>query len=99
MTKQMLLISVPLGKAERVVQLATQAGVSGATILHTREGFAEPKAFQLEPQRDLVMIVISPEIRAGIEESVQQGFDQTIEFYCLPIIDSVGLDRGLPIKE
>ena len=56
MEKRMLMVSVPLGKAERVVQLANKAGARGATILHTREALPEPKSFQLEPQRDVVLM-------------------------------------------
>jgi len=95
----MLLVSVELGKAEKVVQLANQAGASGATILHTREMLPEPKAFQLEPQRDLVLIVINAELRGIIEEAIRKGFDKPLAFYCLPISSSIGLDRGLTILE
>jgi hypothetical protein len=94
MEKRMLMISVPLGKAERVVQLANQAGASGATILHTREALPEPKSFQLEPQRDLVLIVTNLEFQKSIEESIRGGFEQAIKIYCVPIFDSVGLEHG-----
>jgi hypothetical protein len=98
MEKRMLMISVPLGKAERVVQLANRAGASGATILHTREALPEPKAFQLEPQRDVVLIVTSVELQKDIEESIRGGFEQAIKIYCVPILDSVGLEHnGLAI--
>lgn len=94
----MLMVSVPLGKAERVVQLANQAGATGATILHCREMLPNPGAFQLEPQRDLVVIVIDASLQAQIEESIQKGFEEPLGFYCLPIIGAVGLDAGLDHK-
>ena len=94
MEKQMLMVSVPLGKAERVVQLANKAGARGATILHTREALPEPKSFQLEPQRDVVLIVTSAELQQGIEESIRAGFEQAIKVYCVPILNSVGLDHN-----
>jgi len=94
MEKRMLMVSVPLGKAERVVQLANKAGARGATILHTREALPEPKSFQLEPQRDVVLIVTSVELQQGIEESIRAGFEQVIKVYCVPIFNSVGLDHN-----
>lgn len=97
MQRRMLMLSVPLGKAERVVQLANEAGATGATILHCREMLPNPGAFQLEPQRDLVVIVINADLQTEIEANIQKGFDEVLGFYCLPILDSVGLDAGLPI--
>jgi|GEM_PF-2622332 len=100
MEKRMLMISVPLGKAERVVQLANQAGARGATILHTREALPEPKSFQLEPQRDLVLIVTRVERQKDIEESIRGGFEQAIKIYCVPVLDSVGMaHHGLQIND
>ena len=70
--RRMLMLSVPLGKAERVVQLANEAGATGATIMPCREMLSQPGAFQLEPQRDWVIIVINAEMQAQIEENIQK---------------------------
>ena len=97
--RRMLMLSVPLGKAERVVQLANEAGATGATIMPCREMLSHPGAFQLEPQRDWVIIVINAEMQAQIEENIQKGFNKEINFCCLPLLDSVGLDTGLPVSQ
>ena len=74
---QAIFVIVNKGDAETVVQAAEAAGANGATVVNGRgAGIHETSklfAMEIEPEKEVVMIVAARENAATIAESVRQA--------------------------
>lgn len=75
---QSIIVIVDKGKAEAVVEAATQAGAKGATILNARgSGIHETSkvfAMEIEPEKEIVMMVTGKETAEAIIARIQADF-------------------------
>ncbi len=75
---QSIIAIVDKGKAEAVVEAATQAGARGATIINARgSGIHETSrvfAMEIEPEKEIVMMVTSKEMTERIIARIQEEF-------------------------
>ena len=86
---------VDRGMGESVVDAAKEAGARGATIIHARgSGIHETStlfAMQIEPEKDMVLILAANDICAGIVSSIREKLD--IDEPGTGIIFSVGVSE------
>lgn len=91
----LIIIVVKKGFADAVMDAARTAGAKGGTIIHARgTATAETQTFlglNIEPEKDLVMILAENEKRNGIMKSIdgKAGLDQ----------EGNGLIFSLPVEE
>lgn len=90
---------VDRGMGEYVVEAATAAGARGATIIHARgSGIHETGmlfAMQIEPEKDLVLILAKSDVRGAIIESVRSNLhiDEPGKgiIFTMPVSEAYGL--------
>ena len=86
---------VDKGQGESVVEAAKEAGARGATIIHARgSGIHETSmlfAMQIEPEKDMVLILAANDICSGIITSIREKLD--IDEPGTGIIFSVGVSE------
>ena len=95
---------VNAGFSEMVMNAAREFGARGGTVLHAR-GTANLEAEKLfnisvEPEKDIVMILVESEIRDAILHSLYQTVGLQTEgggiAFSMPVEDVVGLSKATP---
>lgn len=100
-----IVASVKPDHTDKVVEAAKQAGATGATILSGRgTGIHEAKTFfglTLEPQSDIIMMLIEEHLVPGILDAIVQAGEFTKPgtgmAFVLPVEQVVGLDSQLEL--
>jgi nitrogen regulatory protein PII len=98
MAKQAIFVIVPGGKAETVIQAAESAGSSGGTIIHARGRGEVARSFlaiEVEPEREIVMIIAEEAEIAKISKAIYREMDLNIRgqglLFVLPLARVEGL--------
>jgi nitrogen regulatory protein P-II 1 len=100
-----VIASVKPDHTDKVVDAAKGAGATGATILSGRgTGIHEAKSFfglTLEPQSDIIMMLIEEHLVQGILDAIVQAGEFTKPgtgmAFVLPVEQVVGLDSQLEL--
>ncbi len=79
MAYELITIIVDNGKADDIIDAATEAGASGATVLHGRGSGAEKVekffALEIEPEKEIVMLVTEQAKAEAIVAAIQEVND------------------------
>lgn len=89
---------VDKGLGERVMRLAREAGAQGGTIVHAH-GTGVPQDFvfpiAIQPQKDMVMIVVRREIAPRVRQAIYEGMSLEKRgagvIFALPVTRTLGL--------
>lgn len=87
----MMMVIIPLGYAEKVVESAKKMGATGSTTLHARgaEMRCRQGLFNIEPEEEIVLIVASKEVVDLVSNQIKEEFKTDCErggtVYVLPI--------------
>lgn len=94
-----LTVVVDRGMAEEVMDIARQAGVKGGTILHGRGTGAEFTAkllgMEIEPEKELVMILLPQELTAQVADDLKSGLQLDAPGKGILFVEPVTEVRGL----
>ena len=93
-------VIVDRGLADDVIEVAAKAGGSGATVLHGRGSGIEKRVaifdMIIEPEKDIIVLVTSPEKKDGIVGAINDAFDleKTSKgvIFTMPVTDAVGFN-------
>lgn len=88
------------GLADDVIEVAVKAGGSGATVLHGRGSGIEKRVaifdMVIEPEKDIIVLVTSPDKKDGIVDAINSAFDleKTSKgvIFTMPVTDAVGFN-------
>lgn len=74
----MILVTVPFGQANKVIEAANEAGATGMTIIRARgkDNPAPPKLFGLnmESEQELILIALNQKITAVVCNRIRNEF-------------------------
>lgn len=75
----LIVVIVPAGKAEDVLEAARSAGAEGATVVHGRgTGIHEQKKIfniPIEPEKEIIMLVVPQQRTDGILAAIDEAVD------------------------
>jgi nitrogen regulatory protein PII len=88
----MIMAIVPLGYSDKVIEAANNAGANGATTLRARGADKAGKeglfSFKIEPEEEIILIVVSKDIINQVCEAVGKEFKNSERggsLYLLPV--------------
>lgn len=92
-------VIVNRGKADKYIELAHEAGSTGATVIHGRgSGMAKKLGFFemiIEPEKDVVLFVADQQQKEKIlpvlQEELEKEGEQGGFLFVLPVLETVGL--------
>ena len=94
MNNMMIVVIVPFGYSENVIQAAHKAGATGSTILRGRgaTGLKEsPLSFKIDPEEEVILITVPEEIMETVCNTInEQSKDDSITggtLFVLPVIN------------
>ncbi len=97
--KELIVIIANNGSADEIMQVAKSKGAAGGTILHGRGSASIDSAhflgITIEPEKDLILIIVDMEIRNQIMQEVSSklgvGTKAHAICFALPVDATVGI--------
>lgn len=91
MNEFLMIIIVPFGYADKVINAANEAGANGATIMRARGADSSKHGlfFKVEPEEELILIAASKDITEKVCARIHEEFDENGKrsgsIYVLPV--------------
>lgn len=96
---QSIIVIVDRGKAEAVIEAATQAGSTGGTIIHARgSGIHETStlfSMEIEPEKEIVLVISEVSLTQAIASSIREHLDIDLPGNGIIFIQNVSQTYGL----